>query len=265
MNRTPLVHRALACGLASGLALGPVARAQPAPPTVERVEVVGQRTLPEVSFLYYVSTHAGDAYDETRLRADFRRLWDAGFLDDLTLEVTDGRQGKLVRFRATERPRVRSVDYRGSKVLTTARIEERLAKEDASLRAESFFDRGRSRKAENIIQRMLQEEGHLFGVVRREDRPLPGAGLQVSFLIDDGLRAHLKAVDFTGNQVFDDGALRRRMKLRERGFWNLSWLTGKDVYAPAKWREDQRRLDELYLDHGHVLEQVGAPTLSFED
>src|SRR5262245_36610365 len=96
---------------------GPPTWAQPAGPIVERVEIVGNRALPAGSFLYYVTTKAGDAYDDGLLRSDFRRLWDAGFCDNLVLDVTDGARGKIVRFHVQERPRVRIVDYRGSKVL----------------------------------------------------------------------------------------------------------------------------------------------------
>ena len=35
------------------------------------------------TFLFYVSTKPGDRYDERRLKDDFRRLWDTGFLEDL--------------------------------------------------------------------------------------------------------------------------------------------------------------------------------------
>jgi hypothetical protein len=39
--------------------------------------------------------------DVRTLCADFRRLWDTGFLDDLQIEVVDGAAGKVVRFKVT--------------------------------------------------------------------------------------------------------------------------------------------------------------------
>ena len=48
------------------------------------------------TLLFYISTKAGDRYDERRLEEDFRRLWDTGFLDDLLLDVRDGPAGKVV-------------------------------------------------------------------------------------------------------------------------------------------------------------------------
>lgn len=72
-------------------------------------------------------------------------------------------------------------------------------------------------------------------------------------------------MEFTGNQAFSDGALRKRLKTRERRFWNFAWLTGADVYDPQKWQEDERRLRDFYLDRGHVQAALGTPTLQYED
>ena len=245
-------------------ALAAPALAEDAPP-VERVEIVGTHQMPAGSYLFYVSTKPGDRYDEVRLRGDFRRLWETGFLDDLRLEVEDGMAGRIVRFRVLERARLRVVDFQGSQELSSTDIADRLKKEQAALPLDTFFDPGRARRAENVVRRMLGEKGYLFATVKHETRPLGGSGVQVSFVIADGLRARLRQVDFEGNQAFSDGALKRRMKTKERGFWNLSWLKGSDVYTADKWEEDQRRLTEHYLDHGHVLASVGKPAPSFAD
>jgi outer membrane protein insertion porin family len=235
------------------------------PPQVERVEIAGTHQMPAGSYLFYVSTKPGDRYDEVRLRADFRRLWGTGFLDDLRLEVDNGMTGRIVRFRVLERARLRVVDFQGSQELSSTEIADRLKKEQAALPLDAFFDPGRARRAENVVRRMLGEKGYLFATVKHEARPLGGSGVQVSFVIADGLRARLRHVDFEGNQAFPDGQLKGRMKTKERGFWNLSWLKGSDVYTADKWEEDQRRLTDHYLDHGHVRATVGEPATSFAD
>ena len=234
-------------------------------PQVERVEIAGTHQMPAGSYLFYVSTRPGDRYDEVRLRGDFRRLWETGFLDDLRLEVENGMTGRVVRFRVLERARLRVVDFQGSKELSSTEIADRLKKEQAALPLDTFFDPGRARRAENVVRRMLGEKGYLFATVKHETRPLGGAGVQVSFAITDGLRARVRQVDFEGNQAFSDGALKGRMKTKERGFWNLSWLKGSDVYTVDKWQDDQRRLTDHYLDHGHVLASVGEPAISFAE
>ena len=70
---------------------------------VERIEIRNNQFLQKETLLFYVSTKPGDRFDERRLREDFRRLWDTGFLEDLSLEAYDGPNGKVVVFTLAER------------------------------------------------------------------------------------------------------------------------------------------------------------------
>src|SRR5713226_5880160 len=130
---------------AAGLGLSrPVAAqevADPNAPVIERVEISNNQFLQKETFLFYISTKAGDRYDERRLKEDFRRLWDTGFVEDLYVDVRDGdKGGKVVTFRVVERKRIQIVDYRGSKVLTTSTIEDELKKKEAALKIDTFYD-----------------------------------------------------------------------------------------------------------------------------
>ncbi len=166
----------------------------PTAATVERVEIVNNQYLPTETLLYYVSTKAGDRFEESRLKDDFRRLWDTGFLDDLVLEADDGRQGKIVRFRVVERKRIQIVDFRGSKELSTSQIDDELKKREATIRLDTFYDMTKARKVEAILREMLQVKGRPFATVKHENRNVGGSGTQVSFTITDGPRAKLKEV-----------------------------------------------------------------------
>ncbi len=258
--------------LLAALLGGPVA-AQEDAATVAQVEIRGNQYVQTETLLYYVSTKAGDRYDEQRLRADFRRLWDTGFLDDLTIDVRDGAQGKVVIFGVSERKRIQIIDYRGSKELTTTNIEDELKKRDAQVRIDTFYDLAKARKVEAIIREMLNQKGRPFATVKHEAKPIGGAAEQLSFTIDDGPKAKVKTVEFDGNQVFSDGKLAGKMKkIKPSGFWNLSWLGGKATYTESKWLGesaqepgDQKRLEDFYLNHGYVTARVGQPRLSYTD
>ena len=236
-------------------------------PVVQGVDIVGNRVVQKETLLYYVSTKPGDSYDEMRLRDDFRRLWDTGFLSDLVLDVRDAPGGrKVVIFRVSERPRVQIVDFRGSKALSTTSIEDKLKEEDAQLRIDSFYEPGKAKRVEEIIRGMLAEKGRLFGTVRHESKNVGMAGTQVSFIIDDGPKTKVRDIVFSGNEVFDDGDLKGAMKkIKEKGFWNLSWLTGKNGYSEEKWTEDQGNIQDHYLNRGYVTATVGEPVLTYTD
>src|SRR5882672_9274964 len=263
-----------------GLALAAPARGQaPEPeapddeaaaPLVERVEIARNQFLSAETLRFYISTKPGDRYDQLRLREDFRRLWDTGFVDDLSIDVRDSPQGgKVVTFVVSERKRIQIVDFRGSKALTKTTIEDELKKKEAALKVDTFYDLGKARHVEHILREMLAEKGRPFATVKHDAKPVGASGLQVSFVIDDGPKAKVKRVDFVGNQVFSDATLGRHMKnVRLRGFWRLGWLLGKTTYTQEKWsgaEGDQKRLEDFYLDHGYVTASVGEPKVSYID
>ena len=263
----------LALALSASLAAANGALAQEPPQTaarpviVERVDVRGNQYLPKETILYYVSTKVGSIYDEEIIKADFRRLWDAGFLENMSVEESDTPSGnKNLLFTVSERKRVQIVDFRGSKALTKTSIEDKLKEKEATLRLDSFYDPSKARRAEDVIREMLKEKGRLFGTVKHEARTIGGSGEQVIFTIDDGPKTKIKAINFENNTVYSDGRLRGEMKkLKQAGFWNLSWLSGKATYNEEKWGEDQEMLRDHYLNAGYVTASIGEPKITYVD
>jgi outer membrane protein insertion porin family len=264
-----------ASALAVLLPLVPLQAPQPPaqPPLVERIEIANNQFLQRETLLFYVSSKPGEPYDERKLREDFRRLWDTGFLDDLRIEAVDGPQGKVVTFFVTERRRIQIVDYRGSKELTQSTIEDEIKKRDAQVKMDTFYDPTKARKVEAIIKEMLAAKGYPFGSVKHEAKNIGASGQQLSFVIDQGPKAKVHEIVFDGNEVFSDDKLRGRMKkVKQPGFFNLSWLGGKTTYTEDKWlggeedpRGDRGRIEDFYLDHGYVTARVGQPRISYSD
>ncbi len=268
----PVVCLAL-CAALAGPAAGRAATEGEAP-LVEAVEILNAQFLQKETLLFYLSTKAGDRYDERRLRDDFRRLWDTGFLDDLVLEAREGAAGgKIVSFRVSERKRVQIVDFRGSKALTTSTIEDEIKKRDLALKIDTFYDPAKARRVEEVIKEMLARKGRPFAKVTHDAKTIGASGQQISFTVDDGPKVKVKTVTFDGNEAFTDGALRSHLKkVKPAGFWNLSWLGDKTTYTEAKWtgveddpRGEQGRLEDFYLNHGYVQVRMGQPKVSYTD
>jgi outer membrane protein insertion porin family len=241
-------------------------------PIVERVEVKGNRYIPSETILHYVSTKPGDRLDEERLLADFRRLWETGFLDDIVLHVDEGTRGRVVTFQVDERRRIQVVDYRGNKALSTSALEDELKKRKIVPRVDTFYDLRQARRVEAAIRSMLEEKGRPFSKVTHRLRPVGSGGAQLSFEIEEGDLVRVKSIDFVGNTVASDAALRRAMKnTKTTGFWSLAWLRGKTVYTDEKWNGgaddpgDAAHLRDYYLDRGYVTADTGRPQVSFVD
>src|SRR5215204_4908637 len=88
---------------------------------------------------------------EQTIREDFKRLWDQGFLDDLSIEVNDyafpnGVAGRVVSYHIEERERIKTVRYDGSKQVERTKIEEMLRERNLVIGADSFVDEAKIRR-----------------------------------------------------------------------------------------------------------------------
>lgn len=273
MRRALATAWLLAGVLAAAAPRASLAQEPAAAPLIERIEIANNQFLQKETLLFYISSKPGEPFDERKLREDFKRLWDTGFLNDLRIEAVDGPRGKVVTFVVEERRRIQIVDYRGSKELTSSTIDDELKKRDAQIKMDSFYDPQKARKVEAIIKEMLAAKGLPFATVKHEAKNVGSSGQQLSFVIDAGPKAKVKEIVFEGNSVFSDDKLRGRMKkIKQPGFFNMSWLGGKTTYTEDKWlggsddpRGDRGRIEDFYLDHGYVTARVGQPRISYTD
>jgi outer membrane protein insertion porin family len=232
--------------------------------TIEKIQVQGNQYVDEGTYLFHINTKVGDPYDRDAAIADFGRLWETGFLDDLTLDVSDGETGKILTFIVVERARVRIVEYRGSKELKPDDIETKLEEEEAQIAVESFYDPARIVKAEKIIRQMLVDKGRTDGNVSSQVVPSDSGGVNIVFDIRDEQKVRIKSVTFEGSDQIDDWELRWGMK-KTRESHLFSFISGGATYTDETYAEDVEKVRELYLNKGYVNVTFGEPTMEYED
>ncbi len=91
-------------------------------PNIERIDIRGNRRIPEDTIRFYIQSRAGEAYDEGRLELDLRALYKANFFENIEVEEKDGDTGKIVTFNLKEKPLIRSLQYDGNKSFTESNI-----------------------------------------------------------------------------------------------------------------------------------------------
>ena len=229
------------------------------------------------TYLYYIKLQPSrpsqgewvpydDAANDTAV-ADFKRLWATGFLDDLSIEATDyrfanGVIGKVVTYHLEERPRVKLVNYQGTKVIDRTQIDERLRDKDLALRLDSFLDDRALPRIEKVLRDMMSEKGYARAEVSHAVTALAGGPklVNVAFTINEGPNLVIRDVEFLGNHAIADGTLSRAMKAnREQSL--LSILKGGGSYKEDAFATDAQSVEDYYRDHGYVKARLGTPEL----
>jgi outer membrane protein insertion porin family len=228
-----------------------------------------------MTYLYYIETRPSvpsegrwvpwsSAIAES-LRRDFNRLWATNFLDNIWIEVVDGKYpngvpAKDVIIHMEERQRVKIVDYQGSKRIDTGAIEDKLRELNIVLRIDTFIDPPTIRRVAGVVRELYAEKGYQYADVRPEVKPVAGGPklVHLTFHVTEGPKVKVREVDFVGNTALSDRKLRGKMKEnRPKGL--LSFITGAGTYQEAKFGEDAEAVTGYYRDKGYIAARIGQP------
>ncbi len=228
-------------------------------PTIERIDIRGNRRIPEETIRFYIQSRAGELYDEGRLELDLRALYKANFFENIEVQERDGDTGKIVAFVVKEKPLIRTIEYSGNKSFTESNILDHFKEKKVGLTVDSQYDPSKIRAAERALKDLMTQNGKPLGTVHTEIENIPPSSVRVRFVMDEGPKVRIGQIRFVGNKVFSEGDLKDALKLdKERGL--MTMFKGTDKYHQAKLEYDiESNLKTFYKEHGYMQVQVGEP------
>lgn len=226
---------------------------------VERFEVTGNTSVASDTIRVYLGVNIGEAYDPELLQKNFLNLWQTGLFDDIRIESDKGETGVILRVTVKERPRIGSVEYRGNKDLATNKITEQLDKDKIDLHIGSTIEQTLVKRAAESIKKAYTENGYegVEVTTLSEDLPQPGEK-RIVFNINEGIKATVYSIEFTGNKRFSSRRLKLQMKeVKSNNI--ISWIRKKNLYIPSKLDEDLENVKNYYQDYGYYDVSFGEP------
>ena len=233
--------------------------------TVESVQVQGLVRMTNEAFAHAFGVRAGDPYDPARIRIAYRRLWDLGLFDDISLDAEDGPQGgKVLIVKVRERPSLASVSYQENKVLTRTTIEEGFKDKKIVLDVGKPLNLRVVADAESEIRMMLGQKGYLDADVSHTIENPTQSTAAVMFKIKTGGKTRIRAITFVGNKVYKSKELMHQLQLTDTYHWYKFW-SEKSLYHPAKWDQDSSHIRDLYLNGGYLDVDLRPPVVELKD
>src|SRR5262249_40561728 len=137
-------------------------------------------------------------YDEQEILDDFDRLLKTGFLSDLWVERIDepydnGTPAEHIVYHMEELPRLKVVDYTGSKEVEISKIEVALKTAGITIKFDTFLDESVIKKVTATIKELYSERGYNDAKVEIEEAPMPGGAklVHLTFNIQQGPKFRL--------------------------------------------------------------------------
>jgi len=227
--------------------------------TIERIDIRGNRRIPEDTIRFYIQSRPGEAYDEVRLGHDLRALYKANFFENISIDEKDGDTGKIVVFIVKEKPLIRAIEYQGNKSFTESNILDAFKEKKVGLTVDSQYDPAKIRAAERCLKDLMLQNGKPLGSVHSEIENIPPSSVRVRFVMEEGTKVRIGQIRFIGNKVYKDSELKAALKLtKERSM--ITMFKGTDKYHKEKLDYDiDSNLKAFYKEHGYQQVQIGEP------
>ncbi len=261
----------LFCGLSTveAMAQAPAIPPGPGPLTLCQPQVVGNRRIQRENVLARVYSHQGDLYDPATVNRDFDSLWNTGYFEKISIELTRTAQCAQLVYYVTEKPTIREIYYsRGMTTISQSDVLDRFKKEKVGVSIESQFDMTKVQHAATVIKEMLSEHGHQFATVTPEIRTIPPASVALTFNVKEGPTVKVGKIEFSGNEHLSHSDLQLAMRnLRPYGIPHsliLEDLISK-TFDSSKLDEDAERVELEYKKHGYFTARTGQAVTQTRD
>lgn len=216
------------CILFSQIALSQV---QEAFPLVKKVtfEVNGQPIAEDMKDL--VTVREGEPFSVKKISMSIKQIYKTGLFSDIQV-IISGKENTNLTFRMTKRLFVQKVEF-----LTQERVpQEKIKKKLASLREGSSFSEEKLSRALQELKEALSEEGFFYPELNaRIHRFLDQSQVSVLFEINSAKKYVVKEIAFTGDIIFPEEELRRKIETRKN-----------TTFVPSVLDRDIAKLKEIY-------------------
>lgn len=211
---------------------------------VQDIRLEGLARLSAASVYAFLPVSAGDRVDEARLAGVLRALFKTGNFEDVQV----GRDGDVLVIRLTERPEIVSLDIKGNKSIDKDNLLKGL--KSAGLAEGMVFQRSVLDHVKRELERQYIAQGRYGATITVEAKPKPRNRVALNIEIEEGSPARIRGINFVGNKVFGDEALRNVFQLKPTHF--TSFYKNDDKYSREKLQGDLERLRSWYMDRGYV-------------
>ena len=226
-------------------------------PVIGRILFVGNSGLRRTELMETISTKVSDIYNQAKIRVDveaiINKYIEKGY-PNVSVQATETRTGEstvTLVFNITEREKISisRIEFQGNTRFSSNTLRSQLSLKVKSLLNDGAFQEAKLLADREAVAKYYNDRGYIDAFVRDVTRTYDtndkGAGLVLTFLIEEGSEFIFSGVSFEGNIIFSTEQLEKLVTSKVGEIVNLT-----------KLEMDLQRVADLYFENGYLFNSI---------
>ena len=209
--------------------------------TIREIRVEGVQRIEPETVRSYLTIHAGDAFDASKIDESLKALYATSLFADVSIR----RENDYVVVQVVENPIINRLAFEGNNRIDTKTLEA-----EVQLKSRMVYTRTRVQTDVKRILDIYRREGRFAATVEPKIIKQPENRVDLVFEVDEGAPTKISNIAFIGNRRFTDDKLQAIIQSQQTHWY--SFLTGDDVYDPDRLQSDRELLRRFYLKSGYA-------------
>ncbi len=224
---------------------------------IARIEFKGNRKIESSAINQVLKSTAGSIFTEADLSADIKAIYRMGYFDDVTAEVTDVPEGKVITFTVVEKPMITEIRIRGNKALNRDEIEGAM-----TVRTRQTVNPEKLKADMEKIKALYDSKGFYNAEVSYAIEKSGVRDVSVTINIVENEKLFIRNITFEGNRSFTTKELKNMMTTNE---WSIfHFITDSGLLKKDVLKQDVGKINAFYLNNGFINAHVGEPEITHD-
>lgn len=221
--------------------------------TVSRISVTGNQRVDDSTVISFLAVRQGQVASSRLIDESIDSLYQSGLFASVKVFMS----GNTLNVQVSENPIISSVLFEGNQKFSDAQLSDMV-----NLSSRGVYTEAALEQDIRSIELAYDQAGFDNATVTARSEVQDNSRVKVTFAINEGDRAGIAAIRFTGNNSIADSQLKAAIKTRESHL--LSFLFRDDVYDEDKLNVDRELIRLYYANRGYPDAQVLSAVAEFD-
>ena len=221
--------------------------------TVVRINVSGNQRVDDATVRSFLTIRVGDAATSSAIQSSINSLNATGLFSNVSVRYSGGTLSVSV----SENLIVSSVLFEGNQRFSDDQLVAMV-----NLASRGTFSEARLAADVRSIELAYEQAGYTGVSVTSRTEILENSRMRVVFVITEGDKSGIAAINFTGNNAFSAGTLKGVINTSETHL--LSWLFNDDNLDEEKLNADKELIRIFYANRGYPDARVLSAVAEFD-